>query len=262
MPANPLLLLTALILMASFMALGLSSIIQVDSIYDLFFETNTLVIALYIYFIARSAISPQKVLHYGACLLILSLIYDVSTEFRVFDEWSDKHELWNTLLDDGLLQVAFLLIAYGLTELISKLKDQSKLDELTGSYNRKKFDAIKLEEFELIYFDLDGLKMVNDRKGHQMGDLMIVRFSQALNQVTLEDEMVFRVGGDEFVVTAQLGRGGKFVKQVSRLLQGEEISFSYGIEVTCRDNFKQALVESDRAMYEMKKAQRSETDKS
>ena len=44
--------------------------------------------------------------------------------------------------------------------------------------------------------DLDGLKKVNDRKGHKVGDLMIVRFSQALSQAVLEDESVFRVGGD------------------------------------------------------------------
>ncbi len=61
---------------------------------------------------------------------------------------------------------------------------------------------------------------------------MIVRFSQALSQAVLEDETVFRVGGDEFVATAQLGRGGEFVSQVNNLLHGENISFSYGIEVT------------------------------
>lgn len=104
---------------------------------------------------------------------------------------------------------------------------------------------------------MDGLKKINDRKGHQVGDLMIVRFSQALSQAALEDEMVFRVGGDEFVATAQLGRGGEFVTQLTNLLHGENISFSYGIEVTNQDNFKQALIESDKAMYEMKKAQRT-----
>lgn len=156
------------------------------------------------------------------------------------------------------MQIAFLLIAYGITELTTKLKDQGKQDELTGLYNRKKFDAIQLQEFELIYFDLDGLKQVNDRKGHQVGDLMIVRFSQALSQAALEDEMVFRVGGDEFVAIAQLGRGGEFVTQLTNLIHGENISFSYGIEVTCQENFQQALDKSDKAMYKMKKALRAD----
>ncbi|MEZ8492415.1 GGDEF domain-containing protein [Vibrio splendidus] len=258
MPANPILLVVTLMLLASFLMLGLSSFIHIDSNYDLFFETNTLVIIMYIYYVARHAIRPHKALRYGALLLIFNLFYDVITELKHLDEWADRNELLDTFLEDGLLQIAFLLIAYGITELTTKLKDQSKQDELTGLYNRKKFDAITLKKFELIYFDLDGLKRVNDRKGHKVGDLMIVRFSQALNQAALEDEMVFRVGGDEFVATAQLGRGGEFVTQVTNLLHGENIGFSYGIEVTSRENFKQALDESDKAMYEMKKAQRTD----
>ncbi|WP_135382145.1 GGDEF domain-containing protein [Vibrio tasmaniensis] len=256
MQANPILLVVTFMLLASLLMLGLSSFIHIDSNYDLFFETNTLVITMYIYYVARHAIRPHKALRYGALLLIFNLFYDVSTELKHLDEWADQNELIDTFLEDGLLQIAFLLIAYGITELTGKIKDQGKRDELTGLYNRKKFDAIKLAEFELIYFDLDGLKETNDLKGHKVGDLMIVRFSQTLRQTALEDEMVFRVGGDEFVATAQLGRGGEFVSQVNNLLHGENVSFSYGIEVTSRDNFKQALVESDKAMYEMKKAQR------
>ncbi|UPR34378.1 GGDEF domain-containing protein [Vibrio cyclitrophicus] len=258
MPANPILLVVTLMLLASFLMLGLSSFIQIDSNYDLFFETNTLVITMYIYYVARHAIRPHKILRCGARLLIFNLFYDVTTELKYLDEWADRNELLDTFLEDGLLQIAFLLIAYGITELTTKLKDQGKQDELTGLYNRKKFDAIQLQEFELIYFDLDGLKQVNDRKGHQVGDLMIVRFSQALSQAALEDEMVFRVGGDEFVAIAQLGRGGEFVTQLTNLIHGENISFSYGIEVTCQENFQQALDKSDKAMYKMKKALRAD----
>ncbi|TKF08157.1 GGDEF domain-containing protein [Vibrio kanaloae] len=260
MPTNPILLVVILTLLTSLLLFGLNSLIQVDSNYDLFFETNTLVITTYICFVARRSIRRNRTLMLGSLLLIFNLFYDVSSEVQYLDEWADQNELIDTFLEDGLLQIAFLLIAIGITKLNTHLKDQSKKDELTGLYNRKKFDAIKLEEFELIYFDLDGLKQVNDHQGHQVGDLMIVRFSQALNQVVLENEMVFRVGGDEFVATIQLGRGGEFIKQVTNLLLDEDISFSYGIEVAQRENFKQALIESDKAMYVMKKAQRSDTD--
>lgn len=71
--------------------------------------------------------------------------------------------------------------------------------------------------------------------------------------------MVFRVAGDEFVATAQLGRCGEFVSLVSNRLHGENISFSYGIEMTKQENFQQALEESDKAMYAMKEARRSVT---
>ena len=222
--------------------LGLSSFIHIESNYDLFFETNTLVITMYIYYVARHAIRPHKVLRYGALLLIFNLFYDVTTELKHLDEWADRNELLDTFLEDGLLQIAFLLIAYGITELTTQLKDQSKQDELTGLYNRKKFDAIKLKEFELIYFDLDGLKAVNDRKGHKVGDLMIVRFSQALTQAVLEDEMVFRVGGDEFVATAQLGRGGEFVSQVTIYFTEKTSPFLTALKSLAKRTFSRRLI--------------------
>ncbi|MEZ9177011.1 GGDEF domain-containing protein, partial [Vibrio kanaloae] len=151
MPTNPILLVVILTLLTSLLLFGLNSLIQVDSNYDLFFETNTLVITTYICFVARRFIRRNRTLMLGSLLLIFNLFYDVSSEVQYLDEWADQNELIDTFLEDGLLQIAFLLIAIGITKLNTHLKDQSKKDELTGLYNRKKFDAIKLEEFELIY---------------------------------------------------------------------------------------------------------------
>ncbi|MGF1710968.1 GGDEF domain-containing protein [Vibrio kagoshimensis] len=256
MPANPILIVVVFMLIASLVMLAVSSVLEIDSNYDLFFETNTLVIVTYIYFVARRVIYKNRILQCGALLLIFNLTYDVVTELHFLDVWADKNEFLDTFLEDGLLQTAFLLIAIGVTQVSSHLNEASKKDELTGLYNRKKFDAIQLEEFELIFLDLDGLKLVNDHKGHNVGDLMIVRFSQALSQAIIEKEMIFRVGGDEFVVTTEIGRSEEFISQVKAQLQGERISFSYGVEQATRCNFKQALIRSDQAMYEMKKEQK------
>lgn len=87
MNANPILLIVTLMLVASFLMLALSSFIHIDSNYDLFFETNTLVITMYIYYVARHAIRTHKILRYGALLLIFNLFYDVTTELKYLDEW-------------------------------------------------------------------------------------------------------------------------------------------------------------------------------
>ena len=257
MKATPILLIVTLMLLGSFVMLGLSSVTDIDSNYDLFFETNTLVIVIYVYAVARKAILPHKILHFGALLLIFNLCYDVATELERLDEWADRHELIDTFLEDGLLQIAFLLIAIGITQLTSSIKAQSHIDELTGLFNRKKFDTITLAEFDVIYLDLDGLKRVNDLKGHNVGDLMIVRFSQVLRQAAVQDELLFRIGGDEFVVVALKGRSAEFIDQVVNLLHGENIDFSYGVAPATQDTFQQALVASDKAMYTMKKAKHS-----
>ncbi len=73
MQANPILLVVTFMLLASLLMLGLSSFIHIDSNYDLFFETNTLVITMYIYYVARHSIRPHKALRYGALFLIFNL---------------------------------------------------------------------------------------------------------------------------------------------------------------------------------------------
>ena len=250
----PFLIIVTFMLLASFLMLGVSYITDIDSNFDLFFETNTLIIVFYICTVARKVIQRNNKLKYGTWILLFNKVYDVITEISVLDELADQHEFIDTFLEDGLLQISFLLIAFGLTEITLKLKEQNSIDELTGLYNRKKLSQIKLKEFDLIYFDLDGLKRVNDRKGHNVGDLMLVRFSQVIKQSIIEQEMAFRVGGDEFVVTVTPNRAQEYIDQINNLLDGEQISFSYGIERSTRANFEEALIKSDKAMYKMKKA--------
>ncbi len=74
-------------------------------------------------------------------------------------------------------------------------------------------------------------------------------FLKHYDQSVLEDEMVFRVGGDELLQQHNWDMLVGYTRsQVSNLLHSENISFSYGIEVTNQDNFQQALEESDKAM--------------
>jgi len=78
-------------------------------------------------------------------------------------------------------------------------------DQLTGAYNRRKFDSelIRItenhENVTVCMFDLDGLKSLNDSKGHSAGDELIVAASKCIQQVYGKYGNVFRTGGDEFV---------------------------------------------------------------
>ena len=118
----------------------------------------------------------------------------------------------------------------------------SMTDKLTGLYNRKKLSSIRMKQFDLIYLDLDGLKKVNDTKGHAVGDLMIIRFAQAINQIINRHEQAFRVGGDEFVIVVKPNEGQLFVDRLEHELQGENIRFSYGIEATNINELTQRTV--------------------
>ncbi len=88
-----------------------------------------------------------------------------------------------------------------------RLHYQSTHDGMTGLHNRTFFD----EEFHrmqfglsfpvsMIVIDLDGLKQVNDKQGHEAGDKLIKGAGVIIREVFRHDELAARVGGDEFAV--------------------------------------------------------------
>lgn len=94
-----------------------------------------------------------------------------------------------------------------------ELAKLSLVDELTRLHNRRGFLALaeqqaaiarrNLEPLGLFFFDLDGLKLVNDTLGHLTGDLAIQDVGMLLQQTFRESDLVARLSGDEFVVLAQ-----------------------------------------------------------
>lgn len=228
----------------------------IDSRYDVWFESNTLFVLIFIFFISRNTILDNIYIKYGFLILILNQTYDVLTEVKVLDQIADRHDLLDTMIEDGSLQIAYLLIAFGITNLLKRINERASIDELTGLYNRKKLSDITLDRFDLIYLDLDGLKAVNDTQGHAVGDLLLIEFANAISQIKTSGEQAFRVGGDEFVIVTASGHGETFIEKLNHYLQGKEVRFSYGIETTTKTELAVALQKTDQAMYAMKKAQR------
>ncbi len=87
-----------------------------------------------------------------------------------------------------------------------ELARQAETDPLTGLYNRKAAEQ-KIREYlageepaALIMFDLDNFKAANDVFGHTYGDQMIVENAKKLKSYFREEDIVCRLGGDEFLV--------------------------------------------------------------
>lgn len=88
-----------------------------------------------------------------------------------------------------------------------ELKRISFTDVLTNLYNRTYFEEKAKEFFSEEYFpvgvimgDANGLKLVNDTLGHSQGDELLKLIAQVLNDVCRDGELIFRTGGDEFVI--------------------------------------------------------------
>jgi diguanylate cyclase (GGDEF)-like protein len=82
-------------------------------------------------------------------------------------------------------------------------------DKLTNTYNRHKWSEqiqllINLSEqgntFSLISLDVDHFKKVNDTYGHQMGDKVLQELANLLQKDITKPDMVFRMGGEEFLI--------------------------------------------------------------
>ncbi|MGB5305523.1 MAG: diguanylate cyclase, partial [Gammaproteobacteria bacterium] len=90
------------------------------------------------------------------------------------------------------------------------LEEKSRRDGLTGLYNRVYLDQRIADEFRLsrsrgwpmavIFLDLDHFKSVNDKYGHQAGDIVLRMAASLLTDCTREEDIVARYGGEEFVV--------------------------------------------------------------
>ncbi|WP_353685751.1 sensor domain-containing diguanylate cyclase [Thermodesulfovibrio sp. 3462-1] len=95
-----------------------------------------------------------------------------------------------------------------LQKINKKLYKASITDSLTGIYNRRFFFQRLEEEYSrslrygnsfcLILFDLDSLKKVNDMFGHPEGDRLIKLFAKVLKNFKRKEDVVARIGGDEF----------------------------------------------------------------
>ncbi|HCJ15281.1 MAG TPA: hypothetical protein DHV77_09260 [Erysipelotrichaceae bacterium] len=109
----------------------------------------------------------------------------------------------------GAYEIRFLAKTYNLmyhTHIANKeqLNFEATHDELTGLYNRRGYefllDNVDLETSALLLFDLDEFKSVNDTYGHDVGDKVLLRASDAIAKSFRNEDYVCRLGGDEFVV--------------------------------------------------------------
>jgi PleD family two-component response regulator len=94
-----------------------------------------------------------------------------------------------------------------LEQLNEELHEMATVDAMSGLPNRRGFEQLSAqlvsqaerrgEPVSVIYADLDGLKSVNDRLGHDIGSQMIVDAAQMIRTVARDSDVVVRLGGDE-----------------------------------------------------------------
>ncbi len=111
--------------------------------------------------------------------------------------------------------------------------------------------------FGIIFADLNGLKLCNDKGGHEEGDRLLVNAAALLKKHFANDE-IYRSGGDEFVVIVSGCTKEDFEKRVQALKKessyGNTVSFAVGSFWSDRsEKLRECMHKADEAMYEDKK---------
>lgn len=146
-----------------------------------------------------------------------------------------------------------------------------KLDILTGALNRISFyaDTKKLDykdDTAVFSIDLNDLKRINDTKGHPAGDEAIRSVSKLIKKTLPKGALLYRIGGDEFVIVCQ-GLAEEKVWNLESRLKVEMMSSQYSFAMGCAimedgEKFDDTYKRADREMYKNKREMKGERRKS
>ncbi|WP_066646908.1 diguanylate cyclase [Christensenella timonensis] len=157
-----------------------------------------------------------------------------------------------------------------------RLLAQAQNDSLTNIYNaascREKVDGYLRQAKEgragaLLILDIDHFKSINDRYGHYVGDQVLIKTAEVLKKVFRVDDVVGRLGGDEFCIfmkgaheTRQVRKKYEEVRSELRKrieLQGGELTVSVGAAFTEKgQDFTEVYKKADAALYVVKERSR------
>ncbi|MCL2820629.1 MAG: GGDEF domain-containing protein [Oscillospiraceae bacterium] len=168
-------------------------------------------------------------------------------------------------------------------QLISKIQALSITDELTGLLNRRGFFQFSYSRLQhmrrssegipiVMFMDMDGLKYINDTFGHQEGDIAISVLARILKETLREEDIIGRMGGDEFVVLSLIKTKDDGVTLIKRIRDSLDsyndkkhhpykVSASIGSIIlmeTSNECFESAVLSADSVMYEEKKAKKAQ----
>jgi diguanylate cyclase (GGDEF)-like protein/PAS domain S-box-containing protein len=175
----------------------------------------------------------------------------------------------------ALGQVGVMLDITERNQLMRQLDKATRTDPLTGAANRREFDLIIHDEYELqknsntplslMTLDLDFFKQINDRFGHGGGDQALQLIAEWLQNQLRSTDKLFRVGGEEFYILMQdtdIQGAFKIAENICKgmsthtfLIKQQEVHITLSIGVIELDpmiELEHALEMVDRALYDAK----------
>ena|GEM_PF-6677460 len=223
----------------------------------------------------------------GSPEILLIVAQDISSQIN-------KRELlfWRAIISTiVIILIIYITLQLTLTPLLKKLEQvnrklQEKVaeitelsitDSLTGITNRKHFNNIFAQELSrskrygtalsLIIFDIDFFKKINDTYGHPIGDLVLVKLTEVINNHIRETDVFSRWGGEEFMIilpNQTQEQSEKTAKKLCATINSTEFNPVGKISISCgvtqlreSDDMNSILNRVDKNLYQAKSSGRN-----
>ncbi|EPE99431.1 bifunctional diguanylate cyclase/phosphodiesterase [Rhizobium grahamii] len=157
----------------------------------------------------------------------------------------------------------------------NRIEHNALHDPLTALANRRKLDIAletltmdgrkERQKFAILHIDLDRFKEINDTLGHAAGDAMLIHASRVLSSNLRRDDLVARIGGDEFVILAlnandadMSALAGRIIEQMRQPIDFEGFACRCGVSIGIalangvHVDARKVLINADIALYRAK----------
>jgi diguanylate cyclase (GGDEF)-like protein len=181
--------------------------------------------------------------------------YETSEEVRTIE-----NDAWLLLAISTIILLIVSTLIFTVLQKISKITEIATYDSLTGAYNRSTMNELlayelerskrKNKPFSIIFLDIDDFKSINDRYGHEKGDLVLKKVVELMEEKLRKSDRLGRWGGEEFLVMLPEANGEEAVSVAEKLR--EVISMdAYNIPSTVTGSFGVATREDDENIESM-----------
>jgi diguanylate cyclase (GGDEF)-like protein len=188
------------------------------------------------------------------------------------------------MLPSGYMAMGMFIVFMLASDLSEQMKEIAVRDQLTGVLNRRGLDEQGTAAYatsqrnnlpiSVIMTDIDRFKYINDEYGHAVGDAALAHFASLLADDRRAEDILARVGGEEFALVLQGSDLEHALKIADDLCQRIEktpmeldgiklgMTASFGVAtVSAKDNcLQETIVRADRALYRSKRAGRNQVD--
>ncbi len=210
--------------------------------------------------------------------------YETELRFRRGEDDSFWSRMIGQAIDPEHMELGVIWLSQDITarkELELQLTEFATTDHLTGANNRRHFNELGNREIKrskrsglplsVLMLDIDHFKKFNDSHGHAFGDEALIFFTNIVQSMLRDSDILGRVGGEEFAVVLPETDGDAALHVAERIREAVEVAYltkdgeSVGITVSIgltwmidgADDMETLLIRADKALYEAKQGGRN-----